>query len=117
MDITWVVSDYNGTAGTRELTVHKGQQVEIIEVSTSSPDMCLVRLLISGGDAQPEGLVPLSILKQLPAGRLRSAAGDGSEHGKKKSCVVVVQTFSAVESSLSRCRFAPLVAGFHDFHL
>ena len=87
--MTWVVSDYTGAAGSRELTVHKGQQVEILEVSGNNPEMCLVRLLVSGGDTvQPEGLVPISVLKQLPHTRLRSSGEQ--ENGKSNSKILLL---------------------------
>lgn len=70
--MTWVVSDYTAT-NSQEMTVAKGQQVEVVEVCSSKPDFCLVRMPTRGTDhdqtAVPEGLVPLSVLKQPPAAR------------------------------------------------
>lgn len=83
VEMTWVISDFVGSAGTNELSVTKGQQVEVLEMSATVPDFCLVRATVSGGGVgsaststkssgiggggQPqEGLVPLSILKPPP---------------------------------------------------
>ena len=83
--MTWVVADYVGSPGSRELTVHKGQQVEILDLTGSgSPEMCLVRLLISGSDVQPDGRLPLTVLKQLPHSKLKGS-GDAGENGKFSS--------------------------------
>lgn len=65
--MTWVIADHLAAPGSQELTVHKGQQVEVLEVNASPPDWCLVRMSTSGSvDSPPEGLVPLSVLKQPP---------------------------------------------------
>lgn len=70
--MTWVVSDFTATSP-QELSVTKGQQVEVVEVYSSKPDFCLVRMPTRGSDGDnvsvPEGLVPLSVLKQPPAPR------------------------------------------------
>lgn len=68
VEMTWVIGEHVATPGSQELTVHKGQQVEVLEVTTSTPDMCLVRMRTSGSsvDTPPEGLVPLAVLKQPP---------------------------------------------------
>lgn len=47
----------------------KGQQIEIVEITPSS-EMALVRL-VTEADVPKEGLVPISILKQIP--RLRNS--------------------------------------------
>lgn len=67
-EVTLVISDYVATAGSNEISVNKGQQVEIVEGPTSSESIyCLVRLSSSGEDAPiQEGLVPISILKTTP---------------------------------------------------
>lgn len=68
--MTWVIGDHLAAPGSQELTVHKGQQVEVLDVKTPSPDWCLVRMPTSGSvDSPPEGLVPLSVLKQPPGVR------------------------------------------------
>jgi hypothetical protein len=76
VEVTWVICDYAGGVGgsgsSKEssfLRVLKGQQVEVVEWGDP---MCLVRLV--GGDPTnttpttnpSEGLVPLSVLKQVP---------------------------------------------------
>lgn len=61
-----MIADHVGAHGTQELTVHKGQQVEMIE-GAAPQDWCRVRLCTSGADNSPEGLVPLAVLKQPPA--------------------------------------------------
>lgn len=73
VEMTWVVSDHVAAAGSQELSVSKGQQVEVVEVCSSRPDFCLVRMPTQGHgdhhDGAPEGLVPLAVLKQPPAQR------------------------------------------------
>lgn len=70
--MTWVVSDYTA-ANAQEMSVTKGQQVEVVEVCATKPDFCLVRMPTRGTDHDhanvPEGLVPLAVLKQPPAPR------------------------------------------------
>lgn len=71
LEMTWVVSDFTATCP-QELSVTKGQQVEVVEVCSSKPDFCLVRMPTRGTDhdaSVPEGLVPLAVLKQPPAPR------------------------------------------------
>ncbi|XP_066996303.2 kalirin [Anabrus simplex] len=69
VEMTWVIADHVAAAGTQELSVHKGQQVEVLDVTCSAPDWCLVRMSTSGSvDSPPEGLVPLAVLKQPPPG-------------------------------------------------
>lgn len=64
--MTWVVADHSATPGSRELTVTKGQQVEVLENGTG--EWTLVRLSVAPGQPDPplEGLVPTSVLKQPP---------------------------------------------------
>ncbi|KAK9877207.1 hypothetical protein WA026_016954 [Henosepilachna vigintioctopunctata] len=72
LEMTWVINDFTASCS-QELSVSKGQQVEVVEVCASKPDFCLVRMPTRGTDhdsaAVPEGLVPLSVLKQPPAPR------------------------------------------------
>lgn len=102
LEMTWVVSDYTATPGTSEVSVTKGQQVEIIDTACSgAPDFCLVRLNAqgsgsgaNGADAvAQEGLVPLSVLKLAPskgAHRRNVDGADMKEHpensGEYRSC-------------------------------
>ncbi|XP_039965934.1 triple functional domain protein [Bactrocera tryoni] len=73
---TWVVADYIATPGSNELSVSKGQQVEVVEApSAAEPDFCLVRLNPQSDDAAvQEGLVPVSILKPSPSAQKNSSA-------------------------------------------
>lgn len=65
--MTWVIADHTAAPGTSELSVSKGQQVEIVDMNCSgAPDYCLVRLSINASDSQ-EGLVPVTVLKPLPS--------------------------------------------------
>uniref|UniRef100_A0A182MQD5 SH3 domain-containing protein n=1 Tax=Anopheles culicifacies TaxID=139723 RepID=A0A182MQD5_9DIPT len=66
-EMTWVIADHTATPGSSELSVSKGQQVEIVDMNCSgAPDFCLVRLSINASDSQ-EGLVPVTVLKPLPS--------------------------------------------------
>lgn len=77
--MTWVVSDYTATPGTTEVSVLKGQQVEIIDTACNgAPEFCLVRLNTHSGEGgattegsggTQEGLVPVSVLKPAPTGK------------------------------------------------
>ena len=83
--MTWVICDYIATQGTQELSVTKGQQVEIIDLNCSgAPEYCLVRLPINSTDSQ-EGLVPVSVLKPLPSshGKINSKQRDSDQLGGK----------------------------------
>lgn len=77
-----MISDFVGAAGSSELSVTKGQQVEVLEMSATAPDYCLVRMAGGGssskssglggatnaasGSQPQEGLVPMAILKPPP---------------------------------------------------
>lgn len=68
--MTWVTEDFKATPGSQEVTVQKGQQVEVLEVSPASPEWCLVRLLpdsstTGNNGIQTEGWVPVGALKPL----------------------------------------------------
>ncbi|KAL1130548.1 hypothetical protein AAG570_011794 [Ranatra chinensis] len=65
--MTWVICDHVAS-GPGQLSVTKGQQVEVVEGNSGSGggDWCLVRMATSGADPAPEGLVPVSALKQPP---------------------------------------------------
>ncbi|KAE8748270.1 hypothetical protein FOCC_FOCC004906, partial [Frankliniella occidentalis] len=80
-EMTWVIADFTA-ASSSELTVHKGQQVEVLDApSAERSDWCLVRMAAgSAGAPDPaqEGLVPLSVLKQPPQGLRASAAASTS---------------------------------------
>ncbi|KAI5729449.1 hypothetical protein M8J76_002640 [Diaphorina citri] len=70
IEMTWVLADYTAT-NTTELSVHKGQQVEVVHNSSAPPDWALVRLSL--GEECSEGLVPTCVLKQPPPSVLRTA--------------------------------------------
>uniref|UniRef100_A0A182JEN1 SH3 domain-containing protein n=1 Tax=Anopheles atroparvus TaxID=41427 RepID=A0A182JEN1_ANOAO len=66
-EMTWVIADHAAAPGSSELSVSKGQQVEVVDMNCSgAPDFCLVRLSINASDSQ-EGLVPVTVLKPLPS--------------------------------------------------
>ncbi|EDV50102.2 uncharacterized protein Dere_GG14630, isoform D [Drosophila erecta] len=89
-EATWVVADYIATSGSNELSVTKGQQVEIVEPPTAGePDFCLVRLNPQHDDAAvQEGLVPVSVLKPPPGSHKHgsgTAANAAAAAGSQKS--------------------------------
>ncbi|GAB6019934.1 hypothetical protein CHUAL_001465 [Chamberlinius hualienensis] len=85
-EVTLVTEDFQAAPGTQEVSVYKGQQVEVLEVSPRSSDWCLVRLLSeqqhsansqlslnngpsslnTSSNAQLEGWVPINSLKSSP---------------------------------------------------
>lgn len=72
VEMTWVISDFVGNASTNELSVTKGQQVEVLEMSATTPDYCLVRVTtVSSGGA---GLSS----KSSSGGSTAAAAGGSS---------------------------------------
>lgn len=89
--MTWVMSDFTAS-GPEELTVTKGQQVEVVEVCAARPDFCLVRMPTRGSEghqeAVPEGLVPLGVLKQPPQPRSSPSRRppQASEHDVPGKC-------------------------------
>lgn len=92
MEMTWVVTDYTATPGTNEVSVTKGQQVEIIETACNgAPDFCLVRLNIHSGSAVDgsgtiEGIVPMSVLKLAPSIKsVHRKGGDASTNDNKET--------------------------------
>lgn len=84
-EMTWVVADHSAAPGTRELSVTKGQQVEVLENGSGSGlssnggsgngEWTLVRLASTPGQSEPpaEGLVPTSALKQPPAATCKTS--------------------------------------------
>lgn len=77
------MADYIASAGSNELSVSKGQQVEIIEPPTASePDFCLVRLNPQHDDSVvQEGLVPVSVLKPPPGSHKQGSSGTTASSG------------------------------------
>ncbi|XP_070530532.1 triple functional domain protein isoform X3 [Cardiocondyla obscurior] len=85
VEMTWVVADHMAAPGSRELSVTKGQQVEVLENGstntgttagvTNTGEWTLVRLPLTPGQVEPaaEGLVPTSALKQPPAASCKTS--------------------------------------------
>lgn len=82
--MTWVVADHMAAPGSRELSVTKGQQVEVLENGSANTgttgvpnagEWTLVRLPLTPGQAEPaaEGLVPTSALKQPPTASCKTS--------------------------------------------
>ena len=70
-DVCVVCEDFKGTGNEGEISVCVGQQVEVLDTSPpGGSEWCLVRPLLSVegivGQPCPEGVVPMSILKNLP---------------------------------------------------
>lgn len=101
--MTWVTSDYVATQGSGELSVQKGQQVEVIDTNClSAPGFSLVRLTntstnnnlssssLTSSTTQEqtvqEGLVPSSILKPPPTQMKNRRVCDADE-GKRKFAI------------------------------
>jgi hypothetical protein len=95
-----VVSDFNATQGSSELSVQKGQQVEVIDANCiGAPDFCLVRLICNVSNnnvsssslssssikdtSSQEGLVPTSILKPAPLQAKNKRHGEATDEGNK----------------------------------
>ncbi|ESO86296.1 hypothetical protein LOTGIDRAFT_220800 [Lottia gigantea] len=64
-DVTSVLEDFAACANS-ELTVHKGQPVEVIDPTPGQLDWCLVRTIEQDGCESHQGLVPIAILKPIP---------------------------------------------------
>ena len=123
VEMTWVIADHVAAAGSQELSVHKGQQVEVLELNTSAPDWCLVRMSTSGSsvDSPPEGLVPLAVLKQPPPGlktspsRRAAADHDSGEY----FCVLLDPLRRIIDTQGSRISgkpFAGSTVKWQDFN-
>ncbi|BFZ15658.1 hypothetical protein BsWGS_18696 [Bradybaena similaris] len=63
-DVTVVMEDYTASSP-REVTVLRGQHVEIIDASPGQVDWCLVRTFPADGADSSQGLVPMSVLKPM----------------------------------------------------
>ncbi|KAF0302348.1 hypothetical protein FJT64_025554 [Amphibalanus amphitrite] len=60
-ELTWVVSDYSAQAA-GELTVSRGQQVELLDAGAPGSDLCQIRL----PQTEMTGLVPAAVLQARP---------------------------------------------------
>lgn len=90
-----MVSDFAATCP-QELTVTKGQQVEVVEVCATKSDYCLVRMPTRGTDHDssiPEGLVPLAVLKQPPASRSSPSRRPPIDHDLGKLVLTALTSF------------------------
>lgn len=92
--MTWVIADHTATSGTNELSVIKGQQVEVIDSNfNGSPEYCLVRLNVhssgsgaaADGSGTVEGVVPSSVLKLAPTTNKTHRRGNDSGADAKDS--------------------------------
>ena len=70
---SWVLSDYTAS-GQGELSVQRGQQVEVLEPASGSTSTAMVVVRLFG--QKEEGMIPLTCLKQ-PAGGLKYRNLDG----------------------------------------
>ena len=68
LDVCIVIEDFTATNDTNELSVQRGQQVELLDTCPNgNADWCLVRTLVTDARLTPaEGLVPMATIKQLP---------------------------------------------------
>lgn len=113
-EITWVVADHTAASGTRELSVTKGQAVEVLESEGVSPEWTLVRLVggpgQSSGEAAPEGLVPTRALQQPPSASCKTSPSRKVQAGASmsqqlsvavddsgKSAVIIFDSISVLE--------------------
>ena len=70
---SWVLSDYTAS-GQGELSVQRGQQVEVLEPASGSTSTAMVVVRLFG--QKEEGMIPLTCLKQ-PTGGLKYRNVDG----------------------------------------
>lgn len=75
VEITWVVADFTAAAA-GQVTVAKGQQVELLDCCGGTSEMVLVRV---PSDCT-EGMVPHIVLKQPPSLKSPQATGKGKHH-------------------------------------
>lgn len=100
-----MVADYIATPGSNELSVTKGQQVEVVEApSAAEPDFCLVRLNPQSDDAAvQEGLVPVSILKPSPSAQKNSSTRKETNDvmQEQSECLTFIQLRKSYEILIS----------------
>lgn len=79
-DVTVVIEDYSAI-GSNELTLHRGQQVEVLDAAPGQADYCLVRTVPVDGTDPVQGLAPMCALKPVASlrvsGSRTSIDGDG----------------------------------------
>lgn len=119
--MTWVVADHTAAPATNELSVVKGQQVEVIDANfNGSPEYCLVRLNVhssgsgaaADGSGTLEGVVPSSVLKLAPATKAHRRPPDSSADAKEPAENNGKWGPPSIASSISRARLA---RGTHAF--
>ncbi|XP_076248755.1 trio Rho guanine nucleotide exchange factor isoform X3 [Calliopsis andreniformis] len=107
-EVTWVIADHSAAPGSRELTVTKGQQVEVLENGSNiggvnTAEWTHVRLLLAPGqvDPPPEGLVPTSSLKQPPSASSKTSPSRKTpSHQQQPSNPVQTSVSSGITSSV-----------------
>jgi len=75
VEMTWVIADFTATAA-GQVTVSKGQQVELLDCCGGTSEMVLVRV---PSDCT-EGMVPHIVLKQPPSLKSPQATGKKKHH-------------------------------------
>lgn len=73
--MTWVIADFTASAA-GQVTVTKGQQVELVDCCGGLSEMVLVRV---PSDCT-EGMVPHVVLKQPPSLKSPQATGKGTKY-------------------------------------
>ena len=80
-DVTVVIENYSA-ANNSEITVLKGQQLEVIDPTPGEPNWCMVRA-INCEDGEPcQGLVPIASLKPIPMLRVPGSRNSMDIDGK-----------------------------------
>ena len=93
----WVILDDYTATNDKELSVQKGQQVELLDSAPGgSTEWCLVRVLNGAGDSsscgvQLEGRVPTTAIKQVTTA-LTVSSSHGSIDNDGKFCVTLTQS-------------------------
>lgn len=80
----WLITeDYTATSE-KEVSVSRGQQVELVESAAGgNPEWCLVRLPSVETNSTPtEGLVPAAMLKQVPNLKVSASRGSIENEGQ-----------------------------------
>jgi len=75
--MTWVIADFTASAA-GQVSVTKGQQVELLDCCGGLGDMVLVRVPSDSA----EGMVPHIVLKQPPSLKSPQAAGKDERNGQ-----------------------------------
>ena len=102
--MTWVVADHAAAPGSRELSVTKGQQVEVLENGsghTGGGEWTLVRLPSAPGQSEPppEGLVPTSALKQPPTTSCKTSPSRKAPSSQQTTVGIAQQSVATTEDT------------------